>query len=90
MGIVEDGKYRTLSEDPQPAMFLSILQSPSTWTWMIVRTDRNAQDLAPVLEQTVRGLDPGLPLTINPWERELGAALVVPHQNVLRRKNESM
>jgi len=76
VGIVEDGKYRTLSEDPQAAMFLSILQSPSTWTWMIVRTDRNAQDLAPVLEQTLRGLDPGLPLTINPWERELGAALL--------------
>lgn len=43
---------------------------------MIVRTDRNAQDLAPVLEQTVCGLDPGLPVTIKPWERELGAALV--------------
>ena len=27
VGIVEDGKYKTLSEDPQPAMFLSILQS---------------------------------------------------------------
>jgi predicted permease len=76
VGIVEDGKYRTLSEDPQPAMFLSILQSPSTWTWMIVRTDRNAQDLAQVLEQTLRALDPGLPLTIDPWERELGVALL--------------
>ena len=76
VGIVEDGKYRTLSEEPQPAMFLSILQSPSTWTWMIVRDERNAQDMAPVLEQTLRNLDPGLPLTINTWDKALGTALL--------------
>ena len=76
IGIVEDGKYKTLSEEPQPAMFLSILQSPSTWTWMIVRADRDAQALAPVVEQTLRNLDPGLPLTINTWDRALGTALL--------------
>lgn len=76
VGIVEDGKYKTLSEEPQPAMFLSILQSPSTWTWMIVRADRDAQDLVPVVEQTLRNLDPGLPLTINTWDRALGTALL--------------
>jgi predicted permease len=76
VGIVEDGKYKTLSEEPQPAMFLSMLQSPSTWTWMIVRADHNAQDLAPVLEQTLRSLDEGLPLTINTWDKELGSALL--------------
>jgi predicted permease len=76
VGIVEDGKYKTLTEGPQPAMFLSILQSPSTWTWMIVRADRSAQDLVPVVEQTLRTLDPGLPLTINTWDRELGTALL--------------
>lgn len=76
VGIVEDGKYKTLSEQPQPAMFLSMLQSPSTWTWMIARANHNAQDLAPVLEQTLRSLDEGLPLTINTWDKELGAALL--------------
>jgi predicted permease len=76
VGIVEDGKYKTLSEEPQPAMFLSMLQSPSTWTWMIVRADRDAQALAPVVEQTLRNLDPGLPLTINTWDRALGTALL--------------
>jgi predicted permease len=76
VGVVEDGKYKTLSEDPQPAMFLSILQTWTSWTWMIVRSNRNAQDLAPTLEQTLRGLDPGLPLTINTWDRELGTALL--------------
>ena len=74
--IVEGGKYKTLSEEPQPAMFLPMLQSPSTWTWMIVRADHNAQDLAPVLERTLRSLDEGLPLTINTWDKELGTALL--------------
>ncbi len=43
---------------------------------MIVRADRNAQDLETVLEQTLRGLDPGLPVTINTWDRELGTAML--------------
>ena len=34
VGIVENGKYKTLSEDPEPAMFMPILQSPSNGTWM--------------------------------------------------------
>jgi predicted permease len=76
VGIVEDGKFKTLSEEPQPAIFLSMLQSPSTWTWMIARANHNAQDLAPVLEQTLRSLDEGLPLTINTWDKELGTALL--------------
>jgi ABC-type antimicrobial peptide transport system permease subunit len=76
VGIVEDGKYKTLSEEPQPAMFLSILQFPSSSTWMIVRASHSAQDLAPVLEQTLRGLDEGLPLTINSWDKALGTALL--------------
>ena len=76
VGIVENGKYKTLSEQPQSAMFLSMLQSPSTWTWMIARANHNAQDLAPVLEQTLRRLDEGLPLTVNTWDEELGTALL--------------
>jgi predicted permease len=75
VGVVEDGKYKTLSEDPQPAMFLPILQSPRTDTWLIVRSNRSPQDLAPALERTLHGLDPGLSFTIDTWSRELGTAL---------------
>jgi ABC-type antimicrobial peptide transport system permease subunit len=57
-------------------MFFPILQSSSSQTWMIVRFNRSAQELAPAVEQTLRGLDPGLPLTINTWEKELGTALL--------------
>jgi predicted permease len=75
VGVAEDGKYKTLSEDRQPAMFLPILQSGRTDTWLIVRSNRGPQDLGPALESTLHGLDPGLPFTMDTWEKELSAAL---------------
>jgi len=75
VGIVEDGKYKTLSEDPQAAMFLSILQSPSDHTWLLVRSNRGPQELGPALERTLNGLNTGLPFLISTWDRELGSAL---------------
>ena len=75
VGVVEDGKYMTLSEDPEPAMFLPILQSPSSDTWLLVRSNRDPQELAAALQQTLRNLDNGLPFTINTWSRELDTAL---------------
>jgi predicted permease len=75
VGVVEDGKYATLSESPKPALFLPIVQTPSSRTLLLVRSNRSPQDLAPELERALRGLDPGLPLTINTWEHELGTAL---------------
>jgi macrolide transport system ATP-binding/permease protein len=32
-GVVEDGKYKTLTEDQRTAYFLPLLQSPATATW---------------------------------------------------------
>jgi macrolide transport system ATP-binding/permease protein len=75
IGLVEDGKYKTLSEDPQPAMFLPILQGGRADTSLIVRSNRSPQDLGPALEKTLHGLDPGLPFTMDTWEKELGTAL---------------
>jgi len=76
VGVVEDGKYKTLSEERQATIFLPILQSPSTFTWILVRSNRSAQDLTAELEQTLHRLDSGLPFTINTWEKELGTALL--------------
>jgi predicted permease len=78
VGIVEDGKYKTLAEEPQPAMFLPILQWPSSATWLVVRSNRNPQELAAALERTLHRLDAGLPFTINTWSRALDAALFAP------------
>jgi predicted permease len=75
VGIVEDGKYASLAEDPQPAMFLPILQSPSTQVCLVVRSDGDPQQLAAAIKSTVQDLDAGLPFTIRTWSQELESAL---------------
>ena len=75
VGIVEDGKYKTLTEDPQPAMFFPIRQSPTSATWLLVRSHRDTQQVATAMDHTLRGLDAGLPFTIRTWNRVLDSAL---------------
>jgi hypothetical protein len=75
VGVVEDGKYDRVTEDQRPAMFLPILQSPSTQTYLAVRSDREPGQLAAAIRITVRGLDAGLPLYIGPWDKEMDTAL---------------
>jgi predicted permease len=75
VGVVENGRYRTLTEDQQPAMFFSFQQHPSSGTWVVVRSKRDPQDIAGALERAMRGLDTGLPFNIRSWTGELGSAL---------------
>jgi hypothetical protein len=41
VGITENGKYSSLTEDPYGAMFLPILQSPSSSAFLVVRSNRD-------------------------------------------------
>ena len=75
VGIVEDGKYTNLTEDPHPAMFLPILQSPSSQTWLVVRSGRDPQQLVAAMRSVLHDLDAGLPFLIQPWNKELDSAL---------------
>jgi predicted permease len=75
IGLVEDGKYQTLTEDPKPAMFFSFLQHGSSQTWLIVRSERDPQGIAAALQRSMRSLDPALPLEIRTWDNELDSAL---------------
>jgi predicted permease len=78
VGVVEDGKYGGITEDPRPAMFLPILQSPSSQTYLAVRSDRDPEQLAAAVRSTVRELDAALPLYIGRWNKELDTALFAP------------
>ena len=71
VGIVEDGKYDTLTEDPKLAMFFPILQSPSSQTYLVVRSDRDPLQLAPAIGSTLRNLDAGLPFGVQTWNKAL-------------------
>jgi predicted permease len=75
VGLVEDGKYKNLTEEQQPAMFLPLLQSPASWTWLVVRSSRDSQQLAAAMRRVFRDIDPGMVLAIRPWSTELGGIL---------------
>ncbi len=45
IGVVEDGKYQTLTEDQKPAMFFSFLQHKGSDVWILVRSERDPQEI---------------------------------------------
>jgi ABC-type antimicrobial peptide transport system permease subunit len=75
VGIVENGKYQTLTEEQQPAMFFPILQMPSSSTTLVVRSKGDPQQLVTSLQDALHKLDAGLPFTINTWTKTLDSAL---------------
>jgi predicted permease len=83
VGIAEEGKYDSLTEDPKLAMFLPLLQSPSSETWMVVRSNRDSLELSPAIRNTLRELDAGLPVYIQTWVKELDHALFAPRMATL-------
>jgi predicted permease len=75
VGIVKDGKYANLTEAPEATMFVPILQSPSSETWLVVRSNREPNQLVATLKSTLQNLDSGLPFFIQPWSKELDNSL---------------
>jgi predicted permease len=90
VGITEDGKYNNLTEDPQPAVFVPILQSPSIATTLVVRTNphamngvRNVSNNSPnfldaAIRNTLRQLDPGMPVIVETRAAPLAVTLFGP------------
>jgi predicted permease len=78
VGVSEAGKYENLTEDPQPAMFLPILQWPSSETYLVVRSGRDPQQLAAAMRSTLRDLDAGLPFFIQTWSQQLDGVALLP------------
>jgi hypothetical protein len=83
IGIVEDGKYKVLTEDPQPAMFFPILQSPSSASSLVVRSN-DPEQLAAAIRSKPRELDSGLRTYIQNWEKGLDIALFGAHMGRVR------
>jgi predicted permease len=67
VGIVKDGKYTSLTEEPQAAMFVPILQAPSSDSFLIVRSERDSKGIAGAIREKLRELDAGLPVFIQTW-----------------------
>ena len=79
VGVVEDGKYASLTEDQQPALFLPITQSGSDQANLVVRSNRDPQQLDAAIKSKLRDLNAGLPFTIETWQNSLkDSALFAP------------
>jgi predicted permease len=82
VGIAEDGKYYNLTENPQPAQFVPILQLPSGGTTLIVRAKPGLNNAPPLLaaamRKTMRELDAGMPVIIEAREKPLEVTLFGP------------
>ena len=74
VGIVENGKYRYITEDAQPAMFFPMLQAPSSGSSLVVRSKRDPEQLAAAIRSMLRKLDSGVPPYIETWSRQLDLA----------------
>ncbi len=83
VGLVEDGKYHSLTEDQEPAIFLPILQSPGNDTWLVVRSNRDPQQLATAIRTTLQNLDAGLPLDVQTWNETMNLVLFAPRMATL-------
>ena len=75
VGIVENGKYiANIAEGAQAAMFVPILQSPATDTWLVVHYRAGAPESSAAIRTRLRALDPGLPCFIQTWDQEMNGA----------------
>jgi ABC-type antimicrobial peptide transport system permease subunit len=59
-------------------MFLPILQNPRNDTWLVVRSNRDPQQLTAAIRSKVRDLDAGLPVFLQTWDEEMNGALFAP------------
>jgi len=68
VGIVEDGKYTTLTEDPAPAVYWPIAQVPNNDIVLMVRSQRGPAETIAAVRQAIDSVDSGLPtFSLSTW-----------------------
>jgi predicted permease len=83
VGIVADGKYFSLTEDPEAVAFFPISQAANNQTSLIVRahpgsSDVATNDMAANIRQVIRNLDPAVPIReSSAWKNQLGLTFFV-------------
>ena len=75
VGVVEDGKYLSLTDGDAPAMFLSSLQWPATQISLVVRSPRDPQQLTAAIRGKLRGIDSGMLAQVDTWNNFLDVVL---------------
>jgi predicted permease len=75
VGVVEDGKYQSLTEDPTAAMFFPLAQRTEGGTTMVVRSQLTPAEIAAALNRMLKGIDSNLPSTLQPWTDAMALVL---------------
>ena len=76
VGVAKDGKYWTVGEAPQPFVYYPLLQSYSSTTTLIVRTNSDAQSMIGAIRGEVQRLDANLPLyDVRTFTEHVGVSL---------------
>jgi predicted permease len=77
VGVVETGKYQSLTERETAVVFEPILQAYNTTTVMLVRSGRPSSEVAQEIRSVISSLDPALPLFgVRSVEEMLGFVLL--------------
>jgi predicted permease len=75
VGVVEDGKYESLTEEPAAAMFFPLAQSHEGDTTLIVRSQLPPAEIASALHRVLTGVDSSLPFALRTWTDGLSLVL---------------
>lgn len=75
VGVIENGKYDSLTESPMAAMFFPLDQNPDSDTSLVVRSQLPAGEIVPQLSQLLTRIDPSLPFIFHTWPDALGLVL---------------
>jgi predicted permease len=68
VGVVEAGKYGTLTEDPAPVVFWPIAQRANSDTVLLVRSHRSSAEIMAAMRSAIASVDPGLPIfSLTTW-----------------------
>ncbi len=80
VGVVEDGKYETLTEDPKMAIYFPFNQDDFRDTVILARTNRPESELAAEMRSALVKLDPQVPIFSVGSLRQMLALAYLPMQ----------
>jgi predicted lysophospholipase L1 biosynthesis ABC-type transport system permease subunit len=84
VGIVEDGKYETLTETPKAAVFFPLLQNYSSSIVLMARSRRPEHEMAAEMRQAIARLDPHLAIYgVGSLRQMLGLVYLPTHAAVI-------
>jgi predicted permease len=75
VGVVEDGKYDSLTESPWAAMFFPVEQNADSDTSLVVRSRLSTAEIVPELRRRLTQVDPNLPFSFHSWPDALALVL---------------